>query len=498
MLKEQITENVDTSVDPMTVVACGAALYASTIDVTDEVLDETRDTTKLQLEMKYQATSVETMELVNIKVLKDKSKGNVPAELFAEFVRSDGAWSSPKKAINDTRAAIMEVHLVEGRSNAFTINVYDGQGNRIDCEPNSFNILQGIGGLDGMQVLPYHICIVKYFADEEKNLILPVKGLEKNNRYPATGVANGLKTRSAIRPGMVADKISIPIYQGEYNAERSNPELNNLVKEVIITGDNLPALLPENSDVDITIKVDKSGLMRFSAYFPALEYTEELEIPIKPIEAPEASELSEKIANTKRTAGSVKANDIQSRLETLENELENEKGSADGKMKILDSLRKELLLLEQLEKAQAWPTIEKELKDAYFRLEDLIRKIKTQGLEDKLNMGKIDNILEEIKQKVNAVISSKNRGEAKALIQEISGLDFNLRNEVTDGAADVQILQLFNQEFNTFHWKNPTKARQLINQALQQVAGGNKNIRPILAEIAQLIPRDELPTDTLV
>jgi molecular chaperone DnaK len=37
MLKEQITDIVDTSVDPMTVVAKGAALFASTISVSDEV-----------------------------------------------------------------------------------------------------------------------------------------------------------------------------------------------------------------------------------------------------------------------------------------------------------------------------------------------------------------------------------------------------------------------------------------------------------------------------
>ncbi|KAA6302979.1 MAG: Chaperone protein DnaK [Candidatus Ordinivivax streblomastigis] len=156
MLREQITENVDTSVDPMTVVACGAALYASTIDVADEIQDETRDETKLQLEINYEATTVDTTSLLNIKVLKDKSKGNVPAELFAEFVRSDGAWSSNKTKISE-KTALVEVALIEGRSNLFTINVYDGQSNRIDCEPNQFNILQGIGGLDGMQVLPYHL-----------------------------------------------------------------------------------------------------------------------------------------------------------------------------------------------------------------------------------------------------------------------------------------------------------------------------------------------------
>jgi molecular chaperone DnaK len=132
MLREQITKNVDTSVDPMTVVAKGAALYASTIDVSDDIQDEARDETKLQLEVKYEAASVELSELVNIKVLKEKSIGTYPEELFAEFVRADGAWSSGKTKISDKRAALIEVALFEGRSNAFNINIYDGQGNRID------------------------------------------------------------------------------------------------------------------------------------------------------------------------------------------------------------------------------------------------------------------------------------------------------------------------------------------------------------------------------
>jgi molecular chaperone DnaK len=496
MLKEQITEKVDTSVDPMTVVAKGAALYASTIDIADEIQDETRDETKLQLEVKYEATSVETTELVNIRILKEKSIGAFPKEIFAEFVRSDGAWASNKTKIGE-RATLVEVNLVEGRSNAFNINIYDVQSNRIECEPNQFNILQGIGGLDGMQVLPYHIGIVKHYADEEKDLFMPVKGLEKNNRYPAIGVANGLKTRSAIRPGIVKDIIRIPVYQGDFNAERTNPELNNLINEVIITGETLPALLPEGSDVDITIKVDKSGLMKFSAYFPLLEHTEELEITIKSIEAPDANELAKKIANAKRTAKSVNANDIYAQLDALEKQLEHEKGSADGKMKIIDSLRKELLQLEILEKAAEWPQIEKELKDAFFVLEDLMNTIRSRGDEDNLNMDKVNAHLQDFRKQIDAVLQDKNRSEAKNLISEIASLDFNIRNVVTGNAMDVRYLRQLNSDFNLFHWQDATKARQLINRGLQMVANGNNNIRPVLIEIIALIPKDELPTNTL-
>ena len=203
----------------------------------------------MQLDIKYEATTVELDEMVNIKVLKEKTEGSFPEKIYVDVVRSDGAWSSGKKQIS-VKSSIVELVLNEGQSNSFEVNVYDEAGNKLECQPNQFSILQGIGGLDGMQVLPYHIGIAKYFYTEEKDLFLPVKGLEISKKVPATGVVNGLKTRTAIRPGMVKDIIRIPIYQGDYNAEGTNPVLNNFIKEVIISGESLPKLLPEGSDVD--------------------------------------------------------------------------------------------------------------------------------------------------------------------------------------------------------------------------------------------------------
>jgi molecular chaperone DnaK len=171
---------------------------------------------------------------------------------------------------------------------------------------------------------------------------------------------------------MVSDKIRIPIYQGEYGADGSNPLLNNLVREVVITGEDLPALLPEGSDVEITIKIDSSQIMKFSAYFPLLNHTEELQVDFNQTEPPTEELLTKEISKAKRTAQKVNANDVSEKLEALEEQLENEKGSADGKMKILDGLRKELLKLDSAEKVAEWPKVEEELKDAFYELEDLI------------------------------------------------------------------------------------------------------------------------------
>jgi molecular chaperone DnaK len=478
-------------------VAKGAALFASTISVSDEVKEETRDKTKLQLDIKYEAATVELEEMVNIKVLKEKTVGTLPDKIFVDVVRSDGAWSSGKKQIGE-KASIVEVVLNEGQSNSFDVNVYDEAGNKLECQPNQFSIIQGISGLDGMQVLPYHIGIAKYFEVEEKDLFEPVRGLEKNKRLPATGVRNGLKTRSAIRPGMANDFIRIPIYQGDYNAEGTNPVLNNLIYEVIISGENLPKFLPEGSDVNLTIKVDRSQTMYFTAEFPTIEHTEELKIEIKQPEPPTEEFLRKEISKAKKIAQKANADDITEKLDALDKQLENEGGSADGKLKIRDGLRKELLKLEQIEKDLEYPKAEQLLKEAFYELEDLIDKIKRNGVDDNLNMRKIENHLEEYRKKIEHIVKEKNIKEAKELTREIGQLDFELRNAVTGNAMDIQFLRHINDTFNSYHWKDATKARQLVNQGLQMATNGNTSgIRNILIQIIGLMPDNEKPTNTL-
>ena len=497
MLKEQVTENVDTSIDPMTAVAVGAALFASTISVSDEVKDESRDRTKLQLEINYEATTVEFDEMVNIQVLKDKTEGKIPDDVFVELTRGDGAWSSGKKKISTEKKTLLDVLLVEG-SNRFNVATFDELGNRLENQPDSFNMLQGIGGLDSMTVLPYNIGIAKYFDEFEKDLFECVKGLEKNQKVPATGVRNRLKTRKTIRPGISTDIIRIPIYQGEHKSEGTNPLLNNWVYDVIITGESIPKLLPEGSDVDITIKVDRSEKMFFSAYFPLIDHTEELDIDIKQAEPPKSEFLRSEISSAKKTAQKVNDSETLSNLEKLEDDVDNVGVTADGKLQILDGLRKELLKLEQEEKNILWPEIEQELKDTFYELENLINKIKKNNDEGELNMEKVEAHLAEYRKLIELIISEKNTKEAKALTREISQLDFDLRNAVTGNAMDAQVLKSIDNDFSNIKWKNANKARQLINQGLQFANDGKtSSIRPILVQIIGEMSDDEKRKETL-
>ncbi|EDM44934.1 molecular chaperone DnaK [unidentified eubacterium SCB49] len=271
MLEEQIC-TPNSSIDPKTVIVKGAALYASTVDISETVRLKKRDKTKIQLEIANEASTVETEEFVPIKILAEKTEGEIPEKVFAEVTRADKAWSSGKVEIN-TIGEIIEVQLNEGKINIFEVILFDGKGNILESVPNHFKVEQGIKL--GTATLAYNIGTEIKDEQTEKQIFRTIKGLEKNQSIPAMGTINGLKTQKPIRPGIESDFIKIPIYEGEHGAEGTRAIYNEHISDIIISGADLPCLLPENSDVHLTINVDKSERITATAYLPSIDFTTE-------------------------------------------------------------------------------------------------------------------------------------------------------------------------------------------------------------------------------
>jgi molecular chaperone DnaK len=249
----------------------------------------------------------------------------------------------------------------------------------------------------------------------------------------------------------------------------------------------LPGLLPEGSDVDITIKVDRSQLMKFSAYFPILNYTEELEIEIKQTEAPTEELLITEISKAKKAAIKIDANEVIESLDKLESQLDNEKGNADGKMKIMDGLRKELIKLEVAEKNAEWPKVEEELKSTFYDFEDLVDKIKSNNIEVGFNIEKLETTIADFKKSVENIIHLKDLKAAKELNDLIFNVSIELRNDVTGGDIDRRRVEYLDSEFDNLSWKDKNKARQLINQGLMFVAEGKSSqLDPLVRQIYKL------------
>ena len=493
MLKEQVTPNVDTSVDPMTVVAKGAALFASSVDVEETLKNAVRNQEKLQLDVKYEGTSVEDTELVSIKVIPEQNINST--ELSAEISRGDGAWSSNRFKLTE-KAKLQEVSLEHKKANVFKIFVYDAQSNRIECEPNSFTILHGMAGLNSMQVLPYNIGIIKYFSDENRKGFFPIQGLSKNMRYPAIGMCSELKTSQAIKAAS-DDSLLIPIYQGDYNALGSDERLNNHIFDLKITGADIPENLPENSPVDLTIKVNESSLMTVTVGFPGINFSLEKEIQIRPLEPLSEENLRKDLEEAHKKAEKLNLSSNLEKLEELNQELSNNGNNPDTRLRIQNEWRKELRDISQKQEEAEWPKLEKETKEQFFLFEELVENVKKNPKsvqESGVSPEHLIAIRDELRQNIDKALENKDKAALKRLSNEVMGAQIGLAIAVSDGAVFVEVVHAWNRDFNKIHWTNPVKARELINKALVCITNGNTHpLRSLCFEIRELMPQQERP-----
>jgi len=491
MLEKQICKP-DTSVDPMTVVSKGAALYASTVELSDEIKEQTRDRTKIQLEIGHEASTVETEEFVTLKILEDKTEGEIPDKVFAEIKRGDNAWSSGKVEIN-TIGEVIDVQLNEGKTNVFSVTLYDGKGNLLEGEPNSFSVMQGIGGIGSMQTLPYNYGIEIKQKTTGKIVFSQVQGLEKNKSLPVTGIKNDLKTQKPIRPGMSSDFIKIPLYQGEHGAEGTRAIYNDHIYDVIISGEDLPALLPENSSVDLTISIDKSQDLKVTAFFPYLDFTKEIEIPKGGLDSVETKWLSNEIRKAKGAVSELKSDGnhsddaklkkAESELERIEKSFENNKNDVDGKQEVLTNLRKTLKTIDELNETTEWPKLEAELKEEYYRLEKANKELGNE---------KTTQVVNQIKNQLEEVIRVKDVKLGNVLLEEINSFYVHL----TFIYQLIAFIRRHNQNFGSYRWRDLNKARTLLNQGLQNIGESPDvdELHPIVVSLIELLPPDERPS----
>ncbi|EKT4520360.1 Hsp70 family protein [Flavobacterium psychrophilum] len=486
MLEQQICKP-DTSVDPMTVVSKGAALYASTVEISEQIKEQTRDKSKIQIEIGHEASTVELEEFVTLKILTDKTEGTIPEKVLAEITRSDKAWSSGKVEINEI-GEVIETQLIEGKTNSFEIILFDDKGNILESEPKEFTVIQG--SKIGSATLAYNFGIEIKKRESGKIVFETLKNLEKNKSIPAVGTRNALRTQKQIRPGMESDFIKIPIYEGEHEAEGTRAIHNNHVTDIIISGAELPALLPENSDVDLTVNVDRSEQITVTAYFPYLDFSYEANVE-RTISTISTSWLSNEIRKAKGSIEELKdegvSNDKVQKAETeiadLEKKFENNKNDVDSKQEVLTNLRKTLKTIDELSETTEWPKLEEELKEEFYRLEKANKDFGNEGSKQVVN---------QLRSQLEEVLKTQDIKLGKALAEEIHSVFFQL----TLVYQLINFVRQHNQNFGSYHWKDSNRARQLLNEGLQQIGENptTEDLHPIVIDLINLLPDTEKPS----
>lgn len=477
MLREQVTPNVDTSIDPMTAVATGAALYASTMDA--EVSDKEIKVGTVKLDVSYESTTVEMAEYVPVCL----AEGSILNRVFVEFVRGDKAWASGKVEIN-SKGDVVELNLLEGKANSFNISCYDDKGNILPCFPDEITIIQG--SVVGAAPLPYNIAIARWDRNKKRSVIRMAKGLEKNKPLPATGVINDLKTTRQLRPGLSSDVLTVPIHQVDdfEEAEGKSASLYEHVADVVITGEDVDTLMPADRLVDVTLKVDSSEQMRLEVRFLATGFTVEkvLDTSKKHTMEDTNEQISKGFAEAESamktlSESGIDVNELQEELAAIRTDNEN----TTEKKEVLNHLRELLRKIEKLDAGTEWERVEKELREEFDKLEKA---------QDDLGNERSAQLVDQLRTETDNAIRSKNVQVGRDVLEQVTRLFF----ELTILFQCMGFIRYCNERFASLHWKDSLRARQLVNRGMEQINNNptTEGLRSIAAELSELrLPEED-------
>lgn len=451
MLKEEVSPNVDSSVDPMTAVAKGATLYAATRDIPANLM-AAPDADAIEIEMHYDTMSTDLIAFLAIKV---KDKRVMTDGMTVEVERGDGAWSSGKVPYDES-GIVIDLSLTEHTANAFTVRFTNDLGHNVKVTPDNLTILQGLQVLAAP--LPYHIGFGVWDEEDNRQEFVPFLGLEKSKPVPAHGVASGRKTTMRLIPNDESTFLKIPVYQAASYVTNSPADLYEHVADLIVTGKDIEHEIPAGTEVEVQVSVDSSEMMKFEIYVPKTEETIEKTLDTTPrFNSQDTNTLVAKYAeHARQTLDMLESENVA--VDVLKNRLYALRSSRrHTEAKAIVEQYKELLRdIYRLECDTAWERIilkvEKEM--ALLKL-----SVSINGDDhNKYAFHYLEVYLESARK--NHDVAS-----ARKILEEVEllGLDLRWKSWVPND------IKWYDRNFDNVAWTDKEHARWCIDQALELI-----------------------------
>lgn len=257
ILATQLGIPLDHNVDPLTVVASGAAVFAGTqrLDMR-AVAQPVAGEFQLELAKAFKPVGLDSAPMVGGKVSGVATQDFTGFTL--ELVNTKTQWRSGKVSLRPDGVFVTNLHAEKGERNIFAVELLDANGRRQKITPDTLTYTIGIGG-DVEQPLINSMGIA--LANNEYDKIL-----EKGRGLPQKATRD-YRTVTPIRQGRSEDVFKIPVVEGE----NENADRNRKVGELIVNAENIKRDLPAGSEVEVTLKMDESRIITLTAYVPLLD-----------------------------------------------------------------------------------------------------------------------------------------------------------------------------------------------------------------------------------
>ncbi|HZH32280.1 MAG TPA: Hsp70 family protein [Pyrinomonadaceae bacterium] len=267
---EALGAKVDYSLDPMTVVAYGAAIYGATVEraaprAASATVAASAEKLSVRLAFDPVSTSLEAAVAGKIDGARAREAREVKIDADNNF------WTSGWHAVSDNYFEIPLV-LQEGKNNNFLISVRDAEGRALAVEPSQFSVRHGL--MISAPPLPHTLSV---------ELARPDGTIELSPVFPRRTLLPAEKTityRAArtLRPSDAEASLAIKLWEGE---AQSDTQANNWVGNMHIWSAQIRRPIPEGAEIQLHIRVDASRLITVEVFVPHLNanFSERVYIP---------------------------------------------------------------------------------------------------------------------------------------------------------------------------------------------------------------------------
>jgi molecular chaperone DnaK len=355
LLRRRVSEQLGTplgeGLDPMTLVAQGAALYAASANLDARPKGPVAVASGPRVWLQYPAMSSDLSPWVVGRFVEGEKLTAVALR------REDGGWQSNPEPLDAEGTFAIPVQLEARKANTFFVEGVREDASRVALTPSRVTIVHGVN--IGDPPLPRAVGValanggVQVFF--ERGSPLPMR---RTHRF---------RTVEAVSKGAAGFALDVPIVQGDFPMAH----LCRLVGTLRIPAERVNATLPADSVVEVTLELDRGGRLQASARVPALNQVfDEVAVLVAPkVSAAELRSnlqtLRERAAEMQGAlfcAGHTKAMNQLARVEGLFSELERDLTAAEGgDVDALERARRTQLdldgLLASAEADRAWPEL---------------------------------------------------------------------------------------------------------------------------------------------
>lgn len=262
ILADKLGIELDHSVDPLTVVSQGAAVFAGT-----QRLDKTTRaavaapvaTGAYKLTLNYKPIGPDDDPKVTGEVIPPA--GAATDGCTIEFVNRKTKWSSGAIPLNSEGKFVLRLSAETGDQNIFDITLSDSTGTKLKCDTTE--IPYTIGASVKAQITCNDIAVE---LTENKVLCLVPKGTE----YPFKKTTGATRSSMPLKKGEPG-KLVIPIVEALNGDLGRLADHNRKLGQLILLSDNLRHDLPVGSDVEVTISAKEPGAIVVEAFVPLLD-----------------------------------------------------------------------------------------------------------------------------------------------------------------------------------------------------------------------------------